>query len=517
MKKLVLIFLFSGVYLLNAQQNRVEAPLHLQSVTVYRQSAQLDYTAETLLPAGHVSVVFPGLSPYLVRESLQLEGLGKAEIIDMKFRNNFLINKRNKKIINDLKKKLSTLEAKINALESRQEALKGEKNILKVNAKLDKYNLTNLKNYTAYYTKRILAIDKQLFDLDNQMNPLLDQQDKLKKQISDLTAKYTSKTVDFIVGLRVPGKTRAHFRLKFLTRNVSWKPVYIVRTEGLDRPLSWEMKAEVTQHTGLDWENVPVHISTLQPHNYMQLPKPDPFYLNIRQRPVYRRTKVVALAYAEADNSASEKKMEYTPVETEESDVDIQYTLKGRYNVLSGVPATLHLKTLEVPVDYVYYAVPYKNRQAFLRVKIDNPSQYDLIPGHAQLYFAGRYVGKTNINPYAEKMALAFGIDPQIKVDYKRTKNYHQYNLTGGKVTVKRTYVISVENFKKKPVHIVIRDRVPVSMDKKITVKNVTTDGGTTDEKGIVTWDKTLAPGEKITLRLHYEVRYPKGVYIPGL
>ena len=54
-------------------------------------------------------------------------------------------------------------------------------------------------------------------------------------------------------------------------------------------------------------------------------------------------------------------------------------------------------------------------------------------------------------------------------------------------------------------------DQIPVSNDSNVDVKLVQAEGAALDAKtGMLTWNLTLAPGESKTLRLQYEVKYPK-------
>ncbi len=488
-----------------------EAPL--QVVRVYLNSAELTHRVEVNLKQGTQTVVLKGLSPYLMQESLVLKSSVPVDVIDMKFRKDFLVSKRYDRQIKELEQELNKLNGKISELEAVEEGLNGEKKILLANMQSKNPSLTWVTQYSAYYKKRILVIERELFDVSVKLKPLYERQKKLKNQLQTLQGKAQNHVKDLVLSLSSKSAGKAVLEISYVTRNASWRPVYSIRSNDFGQPLKWEMKAEIRQNTGIDWVNIPVGISTLAPKFYMQVPKPSPWYLSVYDNAIYGYRSAGAVKSKKTNmESAPVAEVKYAEVQTVETDLDVEYTLKAKYTVLSGDEGTqVHLKSFETPAEYVYYAVPYLNPSAYLTATVKDLDQYRLIPGNARVYFANRFTGKTYIDPQRDKkIRLSLGVDKAIEIKRKRVNNYHDYNLTGGKVTVSRVYEITVINHKSKAVDMTVKDRVPVSQDEKITVKNVQTDGGTADRNGIVTWKLRLAPGEKKVLRFSYEVKFPK-------
>ncbi len=507
-------FLLSGI--LFAQEIEITPELH--SATVYLNTAKLSYSADVSLPKGNTVLVFKGLSPYLIPESMVLKGVGKASIVNISYRNNFLVNKRDNAKIRELKKEWEAVARKVTALEAQQIGLKHELEILKVNSKLEKPSLGLVQQFVDYYKKRFNDIQKQIFEINLKLEPLQEKRDKLQKQIKELQGRAKRKAKDMVVTLSVPASQNFKFYLEYLTRRAGWQPSYNIRSEGAGKDLNWQFQAEVKQNTGIDWYNIPVTLSTLRPQFHLQIPQPNPWYLYPYKPASYApKSKIQPLnVRVEANMDAAEEVVEIAAEENiiTESDLDVQYTLKSRYDILSGSePVLVQLKQFTTPGEYKYYAVPYQNQTAFLMVKVKNLSPHRLVPGKARLYYQDRYTGETYINPHTEKdeLLLAFGNDSEITVKRKQTQNFKDYQTFGNKVLVKREYTITIKNNKRIPVQIEVKDRVPISQDEKIEVKNVRiSPEGNKDKNGIVTWHLNLNPGETSTMKIYFEVKYPK-------
>jgi len=504
-------FLIAGMLLFSiASSQEVETLPRLQEAIVYVNSAKLIYEGKTDLPAGNVKIVFKGLSPYLIRESMTLKGVGDLEIINLRYENNYLVNERDNLKIRTLENQLRELMRKNVALEAEINALKDELQILKENAKLDKATLNAVQQYVAYYKKRLKAVHRQLFELQEKQKPLLKEIEKLKRQLNELKGKSKRKTKDLIAHVFSNRPQTLHYRLEYVTKNAGWKPSYRLKARKDKNKVDWTYQAEVSQHTGIDWENVKLRLSNFRPRYGLRLPEPAPWYLRPDKRPVYRAKGVITLEAAEADEAV----LEYAETSISESDIDVEYALPQTYEVLSGGdPVLVTLQQFSTPSTFGYYAVPYLSPDAYILAEISDWGNYRLLPGKARLYYADRYTGETFIDPFRtqDTLKLSFGIDPEIGLERKTLKNFRDYKPVSGKVVVRREYAIEIINRKKIPVRLTVKDRVPVSEDEKIEVRNIRIDnGGKKDKNGIITWELHLKPGEKRTLKFGFEVKFPK-------
>jgi len=216
----------------------------------------------------------------------------------------------------------------------------------------------------------------------------------------------------------------------------------------------------------------------------------------------------------EAAGMPDKESVTYAAPEVEESDIDVEYVMKNKYDVLTGSdPLLITLQQFTTPAELGYWAVPYMSRNVYVKATVTGYENYRLLPGKARLYYLDRYTGETYINPqtHEEKLELGFGVDPEIAVKKETVKNFRDYKSMSGKVVVQREYAIKIKNNKKIPVDITVKDRVPVSQDEKIEVRNIRIgQGGMKDKDGIVTWKVHVEPGETVTLTYGFEVKFPK-------
>ncbi|NPA43801.1 MAG: mucoidy inhibitor MuiA family protein [Chlorobi bacterium] len=509
------VYLFALLWWIPLAAQEVESVPRLERAVVYRNSARLEYHGKVRLSAGNVYLTLKGLSPYLIPETIELRGLGDAEIVHFRFVNNYLINPRDNAKIRELENRLRELEKRRTLLEARINALRDELQILKANAKSENPDLNRVRQYVQYYRRRYEEVMQQIFDLEQKLKPVAEEADKVRKQLKELKGKARRKAKDLVVYLYVPRPITADYGLTYLTRRAGWDPAYSLRARSGNNEIDWTYQAEVSQETGIDWENVEVSLSTLSPRYHLRLPKPSPWYLQ-KPAPVMpvKNRKAREAAQVQGVVVEAEAAPHYMESRVEESDIDVQYTLPARYNVLSGEePLLLTLRTFRTPAEFTHYTVPYLSRNVFLRARVSGLDKYRLLPGKARLYYMDRYTGETYLNPRDTdgKIEIGFGTDPEVTVERKTVKNFKDYSSLGNKITVKREYEIKLKNHKKTAVDVVVKDRVPVSMDEKIEVRNIRIgQGGKKDKNGIITWKVRLNPGEEKVLTFGFEVKYPK-------
>ncbi len=77
---------------------------------------------------------------------------------------------------------------------------------------------------------------------------------------------------------------------------------------------------------------------------------------------------------------------------------------------------------------------------------------------------------------------------------------------------------ITVKNNKRENVSLLLKDQIPLSTDKEMTVEALETSKAKINtETGILSWDVKLSPGETKKFRISYKVKYPKDKVITNL
>lgn len=194
------------------------------------------------------------------------------------------------------------------------------------------------------------------------------------------------------------------------------------------------------------------------------------------------------------------------------------FEIKKTYSIKSdGDITAIEINTFKMPASYEYFAAPVINENVFLTASFKNWEQHQLLPGEANIYFEGTYAGKTVLDPYTTKkeMVLSLGIDNNITVSRQQDRNFKSKSFTGSNRILDRTYNLEVKNNKNVAINLKLMDRIPMSQDKEIKVDDIVTNNANyDDQKGLLTWNLSLAPQESKKEDFSFQVKYPRGRYI---
>ena len=207
--------------------------------------------------------------------------------------------------------------------------------------------------------------------------------------------------------------------------------------------------------------------------------------------------------------------------EVTETTLMVEFNIKLPYTIPSdGKPHPIELQQHDLKATYQHMAVPKLAPSAFLVAHITGWDEYNLLPGQANAYFAGTFVGESYLdaNATADTLTISLGVDKNVTVTRERNKEFRNKGLFGNNIKEMAGYLISVRNSKTSPVSIIVEDQIPVSAMSTISVETQELSGGKLDPiTGKVTWNLKLNPNETKKLNLKFEVKYPKGTQLPGL
>lgn len=195
-----------------------------------------------------------------------------------------------------------------------------------------------------------------------------------------------------------------------------------------------------------------------------------------------------------------------------QNQITTEFTIAQPFTIPSdGKMNMVDMQQHEIPVFYQYFAAPAKEEAAFLTANITNWEQVDLLAGEASLFFEGKYVGKTLIDPLQTRdtLEISLGKDKNVMVKREDVKDYNQSTFFGGKRKEERAYTISVRNAKEKPIQLLLKDRVPVSRTSDISVETEDLAGAAyAPETGILQWNITLQPNNQLEKKVSYTIKY---------
>lgn len=508
----------------------------LEAVTVFRRGAQLQRSAEGRVPAGQSILKFTGLSANLMPASIQFQSTGDFTIQSISFQRNYINPLENSAEAKALDEQIKTLAEQIRREEIELEVLREEESLLLTNKEIGGaqtgVQLEDLKGMAAYYRQRLKEIKIEKLESELRIRELKEQSEKLQQQMQEVVGRLGQRASGEIwVTVNAERALTAQFQISYIDGNARWSPMYDIRVDDINEPVRLDMKAQVAQSTGEEWEDVVLTLSTGIPTESGVRPVLQPWWLAPYQPPVaynYRPKSVPPMpqgamreqaeSYAADEAIAEEADAEYVQVEQVERATSREY----RVTMAADIPAdgkdhVVAIEQYTLPAEYEYYVAPKLDRDVFLTAKISGWETYNLLSGPANLFFEGSYQGKTqlDVRQTIDTLKVSLGRDKGIVVTRTQDEQFRDRQLLSNKVTRTTGWTIELRNTKSRAVDIVVEDQIPLSTTDEIEVSLEKDDGATLDKStGTLRWRVSLQPGETEKLNFRYEVKHPKRLQV---
>jgi hypothetical protein len=205
------------------------------------------------------------------------------------------------------------------------------------------------------------------------------------------------------------------------------------------------------------------------------------------------------------------------PMQKTEKQTTVDFEIKTPYTVPSDNKSyAVDMQVYSLPAMYQYYCVPKVDKDAFLIAHVVDWEKYSLLEGEANIFFEDTYVGKSLLDMrYAsDTLKISLGRDKSVTVQREKSRAFTSRQLIGSKKDESRDWLITVKNTKSQPIHMLLKDQVPVSTMEEIEVEVQAPGASQNAENGEVQWTFTLQPNEKREFELKYSVKYPKHQYL---
>ncbi|MEQ8302594.1 MAG: DUF4139 domain-containing protein [Cyclobacteriaceae bacterium] len=516
------------------EEKRVESTI--KDVTVFLNKAQVTREVKTRVGAGKTEIIVTGLTSMLDPESIQVQGKGSLIILGISHQQNFLSDLNIPKPLLILKDSLTYYQKRMSLEQSQKEILNKEEQMLLSNQKIGgtNQNLTvaELKAMADFYRSRLGDIVATRMAQDEKIKKINEQITRLQKQINSQSDLYRRNTSEIVISVSANAATTANLEVNYVVANAGWHPVYDLRATDTSKPIQLSYKANVFQRTGEDWDNVKLKLSTANPNQSGLKPELYTWYLDFYNPVAYKQYRKKDMARSAPAGAAIEMEMAEAPEEDYALSVadfvnEVQTTLNTEfeislpYTVASAAKPTLvDIRNYEMQATYLYAVVPKLDADAFLIAKATGWEDFNLLPGEANIFFEGTFVGKTAIDPnnIKDTLSVSLGRDKRIVVQREKLKDLTSKRMIGSNTREEYTYEISIRNTKKDPIKIRIEDQLPVSRNAQIEV-NILDAGGAKFEAptGKLLWELNAQPNETRKVRYRFEVKYPRDKQISGL
>jgi uncharacterized protein (TIGR02231 family) len=511
----------------------------ITDVTVFLNKAQITREVKTRIESGKTTLVLTGLTSQIDQQSIQVSGKGNFIILGISHQQNYLNELNVPKTLKMLKDSVVYFQKQIVLEQSQKEILNKEEQMLLSNQKIGgtSQNLTviELKGMADFYRSRLTDIVVSRMKEDEKIEKLSMRMIKLQQQINEPNERYSRNTSELVISLSADAATAVELKVNYIVASAGWQPLYDLRATNTKSPVQLSYKANVYQGTGEEWKNVKLTLSTANPTLGGLKPELNAWYLDF-YRPVYSYSNkrsaagaVMQSAPAQAeDKIAYEMEEEADTAETVANFVStIQTSLNTEFSIAlpytvssSNKPTLVDIRNYEMKADYIYSVAPKLDRDAFLLARATGWEEFNLLPGEANVFFEGTFVGSSFIDPnnIRDTLNISMGRDKRIVVKREKLKDLSSRKLIGTNQRESYTYEISVRNTKAEAVKIIIEDQVPVSQNSQIEITVVDTGSAKYNkDNGKLSWELTLNPNESKKVVYKFEVKYPKDRQVSGL
>ncbi|MGE0771096.1 MAG: DUF4139 domain-containing protein [Cyclobacteriaceae bacterium] len=515
-------------------QKRVEGKI--SQVTVFLSKAQVIRDVKTSVAAGETEVVVTGLTSSLDPESIQVSGKGRAVIMGMRHQQNFLNEQNQSKKLRMLKDSLEYYQKQLILEQSHKEILNKEEQMLLSNQKIGggNQNLTvaELRAMADFYRGRLGEIVASRVKQDDKIKSINASIVRLQRQINEESGLLNQNTSEVVVVLSTEAATQVDLQVSYVVNNAGWHPIYDLRAIDTKSPIQIGYKANVIQRTGESWDNVKLKLSTANPTQGGLKPELYTWFLDFYQPQISRalsgKTPGVRMnaAAPEAMSMAEEEvAMDVTTlddyVQTIQTSLNTEFDIALPYTIeSSGKPTVVDIRKEHIDAQYSYSAVPKLDPDAFLMARATGWEDLNLLPGEANIFFEGTFVGKTYIDPnnINDTLSISLGRDKRIVVKRQQLKDLTTRKAIGINIREQQSWEISVRNTKSESISITIEDQIPIPKNSQIELGLVDVGGARTESNtGKLTWQLDVPPGETKKVMFKYEVKYPKDKKIIGL
>ena len=516
--KRIIFFPFLFFFVFSFSQKIQVVNSDVKYINIYNNTTELKHQAKVNLAKGYQEIVITNIAENVNENSIIISSSNNINILSYSLEEGVtdqeqeIATKNRSKIAND---SISILQKKVSLLQNENSLTNGLLEILRKNESI--FN-TNSSSNVAELSKLIDYNKQKRTELLSSYNKNNEEISKLNSKIEKLR-NYSNSGFDksenrILISLESDNAVPVTFNISYLTNDASWKPYYSINIDKINAPINLSYKAKIIQDTKIDWKNVKLRLTSGNASTATEAHNINKWFLYYNEPESYR------------SEAVSEKQIEsvvigYSTRRINQNQLNVTFDIDKVYNLPSRDEEQLvDITDMKIPASYKYIAIPKYDLDVYLVAEINNYSQYNLLPGEANIIFEGTYVGKTNIKPQQteENLKISLGKDKNIAVKRELITDKSGEKTLSSYKEQNYVYEISVRNNKKERAEVELKDQIPVSTDKEMTIKMLDKDGAELNiETGILTWNLKLNSNETKKIRFGFKVKYPKDKQIPKI
>jgi uncharacterized protein (TIGR02231 family) len=537
-------------------QNNTEVKSAVRKVTVYTDRAMVTRVVSVDLQPGEQVLRIGNLPANVQEDSVRVAGRGDSpvKILDFKLREVSYRDVPERKLQalvegeQMLKAQIKAIQGKLGVIAQQKEFVKGistaSTNKISRDLNLMAPAIGDWQQVLEFVGTQLGNFDEQSRALEADIERLQGELALIVEQLKRFSGADTRKRKEAHVDLAVATGGKFEFEVSYLEFNARWVPSYDVRVDSEKKKVTVRYFGMVSQKTGEDWSGIKVQLSTARPALGGDPPRLQAWYLDEYvpketgfAMPSRQPKGMESEQFGDRLGAAPAGKVEmareeaaYEGAEVSSSDgAVVVFSTRGLGDVPGdGSNSKLLVMENEFGSEFRYLTIPKLAQHVYLTTKVENTTDYPLLPGTLSLFLDGNFVGNSHLEELVtpeERFTLNLGVDESIRVKHKLLKKRGDEKGIFTKSKVQEfAYSITLESHRKSPETIIVRDQLPVSQDEKIKVTLDMLHPPESAEKdkdklspGTLEWKILLPARETYRLEFGFTVAYPKDIQILGM
>lgn len=429
------------------------------------------------------------------------------------------------------------------------------------------FSSETMKDFTTYLEEKGQHWHTQAVDLEQQSKDIEKELNRLREEKGKLQQGHKSNIRQALVYLHVPKTAASNaIQLSYLVDGADWSPQYNLKAGPEKKTVNVEYNAVVHQSSGEDWTNAQLALSTAVPALVATPPTLEPLQITLVNTPYRGRAfgstapasdmiaglrveqteqqqQALQVSFAdqtqqfaefakqrrasiakgikandelnffasnsqmiefEADKRLLQQLKEKAVAIRRAEGVSVMYALPGKLTLPSKSDQQLvTIASIACPAEFTFIAAPLLTDYVYLQGDLTNTSDTILLPGPADTFRNGEFVGKADMKlvTIGQTFTTGFGVDSQIQVA-REFKDKKIETLWGNRMD-EHQYRIAIDNYKDKAVALRLMDRLPWTENEALSIEltdhshPLSSDAEylrTEKDKGILRWDLNLKP-----------------------
>jgi uncharacterized protein (TIGR02231 family) len=519
----------------------IETSSQIDAVTVYPDGATVTRLIRLDLPAGDSTLLARDFPLTLDPSSLRIEGEGAGRLVigAVEARPPLPLPPAN---LPEIDRRLESLRDQRVALDGDISAASARRKFAERFAESSPAGLGEKGEARPLSEWRLAfaAVQEEIAAADQAIRAARIRQRDIDREIARLEAERNAtppKKLDVRIDLNSDSPAPVLLRVTYAVRGARWNPVYDARLETgtKDKPASLELirRAEIVQHTGEDWADVALSVSTVRTARGGSAPELRPLIVRYpvmnqlaAPKPAASVDQYVARGGLVQESRESSRYDDFRLRKAEEQQAaldaggfQVVFRVPGRIAVPAGQGAkSFRIASTTIAPELMVHAVPALAETAYLQASFKQTDEAPLLPGQVSIYRDGIFVGRSPMALAAkdETVRLGFGADEKVQIARKVLRRLEgTAGLIGSSKIDEREFKTTIRNGHDFPIRVAIEDQLPVSEIDDIQVEmlpvtTVPTARDLRDRRGVLEWAFEAKPGESRDIKLGWRLRWPK-------